>query len=123
MSGQVFKNFLAGAAITALRCVKLSAADTVINASAAADKVIGIASDVGAASGERQDVLLSGVAWAEAGAATALGDLLISDASGRVITATAAAGTNVRVVGIGIDAAGAAGDQIRVFINTGMFQG
>lgn len=123
MSGQVIKNFLAGAAIIALRCVKLTAADTVQNTSAATDKAVGIATDIGAASGERQDVLLSGVAWAEAGAATAVGDLLISDASGRVITATAGAGSNVRVIGIGIDAAGAAGDQIRVFINTGSYQG
>lgn len=119
----LLKSFTAGAAIAAFRLVKLSAAETVVPAAAAADASIGVANEVAAASGERQDVVMAGIAFVEAGAAVALGALVMSDASGRGITATAAAGTNVRVIGTALDAASAAGDVIRVLLSPGSFQG
>lgn len=119
----LLKSFTAGAAIAAFRLVKLSAAETVVPAAAAADASIGVANEVAAASGERQDVVMAGIAFVEAGAAVALGALVMSDASGRGITATAAAGTNVRVIGTALDAASAAGDVIRVLLSLGSFQG
>lgn len=119
----LLKSFTAGAAITAFRLLKLSAAETVVPAAAAADASIGVANEVAAASGERQDVVMAGIAFVEAGAAVALGALVMSDASGRGITATAAAGSNVRVIGTAIDAASAAGDVIRVLVSPGSFQG
>ncbi len=119
----LLKSFTAGAAITAFRLVKLSAAETVVPAAAAADASIGVANEVAAASGERQDVVMAGIAFVEAGAAVALGALVMSDASGRGITAAAAAGSNVRVIGTAIDAASAAGDVIRVLVSPGSFQG
>ncbi len=119
----LLKSFSAGAAITAFRLVKLSAAETVIQSAAAADSSIGVANEVAAASGERQDVVLAGIAFVEAGAAVSLGALVMSDASGRGIAATAAAGSNVRVIGTALDAATAAGDVIRVLLSPGSMQG
>lgn len=119
----LLKSFTAGAAITAFRLVKLSAAETVVLSTAADDRFIGVANEVAAASGERQDVVLDGIAFVEAGAAVALGAYISSDASGRGITAGPAAGVNNRIIGLALDAASAAGDVIRVLICPGAFQG
>ncbi len=119
----LLKSFTAGAAITAFRLVKLSAAETVILSAAATDLFIGVANEVAAASGERQDVILNGIAFIEAGAAFALGAYIGSDASGRGITAAPSAGVNNRVIGIALEAAGAAGDVVRVLVNPSSFQG
>lgn len=117
------KNFTAGGAIAPFRLVRLSAADTVVQASAATDAIIGVQNDVGPASGERTDVVMVGMAFVEAGAAFALGALLTSDAQGRAITAAPATGVNNRIVGIAIDAALAAGDIVRVQISQCSLQG
>lgn len=119
----LLKSFTAGAAITAFRLVKLSAAETVIPSAAATDLFIGVANEVAAASGERQDVVLDGIAFVEAGAAVALGAYVGSDASGRGIPAAPGAGVNHRILGLALEAAGAAGDVIRVLICPGSFQG
>ncbi|MER2545936.1 MAG: capsid cement protein [Candidatus Accumulibacter phosphatis] len=119
----LIKNFSAGAAISAYRQVKFSAAETVIQGAAATDATIGVANEVGAASGERQDVVLDGIAYVEAGAAVTIGTLITSDATGRAVTAAPAAGTNNRIVGIALDAATAAGDVIRVLLAPGSVQG
>lgn len=117
------KSYSAGAAITAFRLVKFSAAETVVLAAAATDFIIGVANEVAAASGERQDVILAGIAFVEAGAAFALGAVITSDASGRGIVAAPAAGTNNRVIGVALEAAAAAGDVVRVLVSQGTFQG
>lgn len=119
----LFKNLTAGAAIAAFRLVKLSAAETVVPAAAATDNVIGVNADVAPALGERCDVALMGIAFVEAGAAVALGAMVTSDASGRAVAAAPAAGSNVRVVGVALEAATAAGDVIRVLLEAGVMQG
>lgn len=119
----LIKSLSAGAAIAPFRLVKFSAAETVIQAAAVADFIVGVANEVGAASGERQDVVMAGIAFAEASAAIALGAFLTTDASGRVVTAAPAAGTNNRIIGIALEAAAATGDVIRVLVAPGTFQG
>lgn len=119
----LLKNFTAGAAITAFRMVKFSAAETVVPAAAATDSIIGVANEVAAASGERQDVVLAGIAFVEAGAAVTIGALITSDASGRGVAAAPGAGVNNRIVGLALDAAAAAGDVIRVLVAPGSVQG
>ncbi len=119
----LIKSFSAGAAISPFRQVKFSAAETVIQAAAATDSIIGVSNEVGAASGERQDVVLDGTAYIEAGAAIVLGALISSDATGRAITAAPGAGVNNRIIGFGLDAASAAGDVIRVMVAPGSMQG
>lgn len=119
----LIKNFTAGAAISPYRVVKFSAAETVIQAAAAADLLVGICGEVGPASGERCDVTVYGIALAEAGAAITIGARLTSDATGRVITAAPAAGSNAGLIGMALDAALAAGDIIRVLVSQSSMQG
>jgi hypothetical protein len=117
------KNFTAGGAIAAYRIVRMSAADTVVQASAATDALVGIQNEVAPASGERTDIIMVGMAFIEAGAAFALGALLTADAQGRGITAAPGAGVNNRIIGVAIDAAVAAGDIVRVQISQCSLQG
>lgn len=119
----LLKSLIAGAALSAFRILKYSAADTVVLGAAATDSLIGVSNEVGAASGERQDVIFTGVAFVEAGAAITLGAFVTSDATGRAVTPAPAAGTNNRIIGIAMEPAAAAGDVIRVLIQQGSLQG
>lgn len=119
----LLKNMIAGAAINAFTLVKFSAADTVVTAAAATDAIIGVTNEVSPAINERCDVIVEGIAFVTAGAAVGLGALVTADASGRAVTAAPAAGTNNRIIGIAFEAAGAAGDVIRVLLTPGSFQG
>lgn len=117
------RNYTAGAAITAFRCVKFSAAETVVQSAAVTDATIGVIQDVAPASGERVDVVHIGIAWAEAQGSIALGDLLASHSTGRVTTAAPAAGVNNRIIGMAVEAAAATGDVIRILLIPGSLQG
>lgn len=119
------KSLVAEAAVLPYRIVKFGTADgAVIQATAAADAVVAVADNLGqATAGERVDVIVEGIAEVEAGAAITRGALLISDASGRGITATAVAGTNVRTLGIALASAAAAGEIIPVAVRPGSYQG
>lgn len=118
------KNYTATAAIAARRLVKLGANDgEVQQAAAGTDLVIGVSGELPAALGERCDVSHLGIEYVEAGAAVTRGAQLMSDANGRAITAAAAAGSNVRTAGIALESATALGDQIRVLLQPGSFQG
>lgn len=123
-NNQLFsKSFNAGGAIAANSIVKAGANDyDVLQAAAGADKVLGISTELAAASAERCDVVLEGVADLKLGGTVARGDLLMSDASGFGIVAAAAGGSNVRVVGIAV-ISGVSGDIIPVFLSPSMFQG
>lgn len=118
------KNYIAGGAIAAFTIVKLGASDTaVVAAAAVADFLVGVSGDIAAASGERCDVIMSGIAFVLAGAAITRGAVLTTDASGRAVTAAPAAGTNNSTIGRALESAAAANDVIRVLIAPGTFQG
>jgi hypothetical protein len=117
------KAFVAGAAINPCRIVRLSAADTVIQAAAATEAMFGVNTDLTIVSGERVEVMTHGIAWVEAGAAIALGLPVTADSLGRGVAAAPAAGVNNRIIGFALDAAVAAGDQIRVLLSPGQIQG
>lgn len=121
----LIKSYVAEAAVLPYRVVKFGTADgQVVEAAAATDASIGIADNLGqGTAGSRVDVAVDGIVEAEAGAAVARGVLVSVDSSGRVITATASAGANVRVIGVAMSAAGAAGEIILVSIKPGSFQG
>ena len=120
----LIKNYLTTAIIAAYTIVKPAATDfTIAPAAAAGDKAFGVTTDVDAASGERADVIHLGEAKVLAGAAFAAGDLLMSDASGRAITAAAAAGANVRTIGYARQSANALGDIVEINVQPGVFQG
>lgn len=117
-------NYVAEAAIPINRLVKLGAGDrTVLPAAAATDAIIGVVNEVSVVANERVDVVRVGIAWAEAGAAIPRGSPLTSDAVGRAVVAAPAAGVNNRIVGFADEAAGAAGDVIRIQVNQGFIQG
>jgi hypothetical protein len=117
------KNFLAGGAIAAFRIVRFSAADTVVQASAVGDGLIGVNDDAPALSGERCDVVMSGMCFVEAGAAFSAGARLTTDAQGRAVAAAPAAGVNNAIIGMAVDAAVAAGDIVRMMISQHSLQG
>jgi hypothetical protein len=117
------KAFVAGAAISPNRFLKFGTEDrTVIHAAAAGDSIIGVSDDIGCASGERIDVILSDIATVEYGGTVTRGGLLISDSTGRAIAATASAGANVRTGGTALVSA-VVGDKGPVLISLGSFQG
>ena len=118
----LFRTYIAGAAVNGKRFVKFDSDDrTVIQGAAAGDSLIGV-SDITAATGERVDVQHTNLAPVEYGGNVTRGALLISDSVGRAIAATAAAGTNVRTMGIAMES-GVSGDIGSVLIAPGSFQG
>lgn len=119
---ELVKNYTAEAAIAPHRIVKFGAADGgVLQSAAAADAHIGV-SLLGAAAGERLDVVRDGIAEVEYGAAVTRGDLLTADAQGRAVPAAPAAGVNARVIGIA-EVSGVAGDIGAVAVEPGSHQG
>lgn len=119
----LIKSFLAEGAIGANLLVKPGAADYGALVSAAtSDKIIGVTSEIAAASGERVDVILSGIADLKIGGTVTRGDPITSDASGQGVSAAPAAGTNWRIIGIAL-ISGVSGDIIPVIISQGMLQG
>ena len=117
------KAFNASGAINPYRIVRITSADNVEQAAAVSHTLIGVNSDLTIASGERVEIMTHGIAWVEAGAAIAVGLPVTSDASGRGVAAAPAAGTNNRIIGFALEAAVAAGDQIRVLLSPGQIQG
>lgn len=103
---ELIHNFTAGGAIGAHRIVKFSSADTeVLQATAATESLIGVTTEVGSSSGERCDVILSGVAEVEYGGGVTRGARLTTDASGKAVAASA----GNRIIGIAM-VSGSSGD-------------
>lgn len=110
------KQYDAGAAIAAYTIVKPGAADGAILAAAAAtDALIGVTMEVGPASGERADIIQSGIAEVKLGGTVTRGAWITSDASGNGIATTTA--TN-QVIGRAL-IAGVSGDIIPVLLAPG----
>lgn len=101
----------AGAAISAMRLVKVGAADnTVIHAVDAAAPIIGVA-EFDVASGEQATVIVSGIARVKTGGVIARGAYVTAGADGVAVTA----GVGVNAVGIAL-ATSASGDEIPVLL-------
>jgi len=106
----------APAAITGRRVVTFGASDhTVAQASAVTNVLIGIAERIGRQDNGQCDVIIEGIAEAEAGGNITRGDLLTVNASGQVVAVSA--GTD-GVIGIAMQSA-ASGDYIDVLIDSG----
>lgn len=111
--------FLAGGAITINRLVKFdTTAGRVVQGAANTDVICGVAEGVqvsptsSTAGTDSVAVRFHGVALVEAGAATSLSDPIMSDTSGRAITAT----SGKPICGIGLAAATGAGSLIPVLL-------
>lgn len=103
----LIKTYDAEAAITKYRIVKFGAADEgVLMAAAATDLLVGVSNILGAeAAGDPCDVIRSGIAKVEYGAAVTRGQLLTANASGQAIPAV----TTNQVIGVA-ELSGVAGD-------------
>lgn len=120
----LIRSFTAAAAIGQNRIVHVSAAEQVSQSAAATAAMVGVCVQPGgAAAGAPCDVALEGIAEVVAGAAISVGALVTADAQGRAIAASAAAGANIRVLGVALEPATAAGDIIPVLLSQGSFQG
>lgn len=111
------KGYDAAAAITKFRAVKFSAEETVTPVTADTDVVAGIA-QVGVTAGEITrgkgvSVRRMGSSEMEASAAIAVGALVAFTADGRAVTAV----VGDRVIGVCDEAAGQAGERIRVTLS------
>ena len=84
-------------------------------ATAATDALIGITTQIGSESNGRVDVIFSGITEAVAGGTISKGEVLTSDTSANVITATQASD---RVIGIALEDA-VVGDFVTVLIAQG----
>ncbi len=124
MDQGITKSYLADGAIPAYTLVKQNAADDhIVAAAAVSDLFIGVTMELAAASGERADVQMTGIAYIVAGAAVTRGSPVTSDASGRAVAAAPAAGVNNTVIGRALESASAVGDVIRVLLGIGSIQG
>lgn len=101
--------------------------DTVVQAAAATDSIIGAVNMVAppgssAASGARLDVEVTGIVDIKLGGTVTRGGFVTSDASGLGVAAAPSAGTNNRIAGIA-QASGVSGDIIPVLLTLGSVQG
>lgn len=96
-------------------------------ATAATDKVLGVADSIGQSAGNMVDVAIEGVHKVVAGAAFDAGDMLVSDAQGRAIRvlggATFAASTSRYVIGKALAPAVAAGDIVPFLVSPAIVTG
>lgn len=122
------KSYKGSAAISPYRIVKFGAADdTVTQASASTDLLIGIANELGLptadqAAGATLDVCRLGPAELELGGTVTRGQKLTADANGKGVAAAPAAGSNAQIVAIA-DMSGVSGDIVRVTVIPSVMQG
>ncbi|MEQ8577571.1 MAG: DUF2190 family protein [Balneola sp.] len=117
------KTFDAGAAVARHRIVKFGADDDkVVQAAAVGDALIGVSAELDIASGERVDVVISGIAEVEYGGNVTRGALLTTDADGKAVAAAPATGVNNSVIGRAGES-GVDGDIGSVILAPGQIQG
>lgn len=116
--------FTAEGAIAAYSIVKQGAADYgVLQAGAVSDALLGVTTEIAAASGERCDVIACcGTAYVKLGGAVTRGGYITTDAAGLGVTAAPAAGVNNEVVGRALQS-GVADDVIEITICPCRIQG
>lgn len=117
------KTYKAGGTVSPSRFVKFDGNGDIVQAAAATDSIIGVSQrGITANSGERIDVIKSGIAEVEFGGNVTRGGQVTSDASGKAVAAAPATGVNNRVGGIAEDSA-VSGDIVDVHIVMGSVQG
>lgn len=122
-NSKIIETYDAGGVLSKFRIVKHGADDdSVLQATASTEALLGVSDVLDIASGERVDVIEHGIAEVEFGGTVTRGDPLTSDANGKAILASPAAGVNARIIGwAGVSAV--AGDIAKVRINLSQIQG
>jgi uncharacterized protein DUF2190 len=119
----LIKTYDASGAINPYTVVKFTTTDfQVTQAAAVGDKLAGVTTEVAAADQERVDVIHDGIAYVTAGGTIAAGDPLTVNASGQVVTAAPAAGTNNNCIGHARQSA-VSGDVFEAIISLFTLQG
>lgn len=103
------KTFVAGAAIAKHTILKFSADDTVIQATALTDLVIGVALEAAAAAADRIEVAVAGIAEIKAAGAISRGDYVVATTGGEGVAGTA---STAKQQAIGIAMLGVADNDI-----------
>lgn len=117
------KTYIAEAAVTKRRIVKMGTVDgKVLQGAAATDLIFGVAAELDAAIGERVDVHVNGVAEVEFGGTVTRGQEVTSDANGKAVASAPAAGVNNRIIGVALVSA-VSGDVAPVLLAQGLKQG
>lgn len=112
----LIKSCTAGGTINARRFLKYSADGTVVQAAASSDLIIGASDTLGAASGDRADVIHTEIAEIQLGGSVTRGQQLTADANGCGVVVSAA---GQRVGGIAL-ISGVSGDYIPVLVLPGL---
>lgn len=119
----LIKTYNAAGAIPAYTIVKFGSNDyDMVAGAAATDKLIGVTTEIAAASGEPVDVIHTEIANVVLGGTVTRGDGLTSDANGAGVTAAPATGVNNTVVGVAL-ISGVAGDVIPMLLKQYSLQG
>ena len=119
-----FWPFKATATIAPFTIVKGTAnAGEAAPATAATDKVLGVADSIGQSAGNMVDVAIEGVHKVVAGAAFDAGDMLMSDGYGRAIRAVLLASNTRHVIGKALAPAVAAGDIVAFLVSPSIVAG
>lgn len=123
LSPDITKAFTAGGAIPAFSIVKFGADDrTVVVGAAVGDSLLGVTTSVPAATGERVDVYLGGIAEVVLAGTVTRGGFITSNAAGAGVAAAPAAGTNNAVIGRAL-LSGVTGQVIPVLLAPAQIQG
>jgi len=96
--------------------------DTMSQATAATEALVGVFQHTTVAAGDEVRVMLRDISKVKLGGTVARGDLLTSDANGKAVVIGAAAGTNYNAIGRAM-ASGVADDVIPVLLNPSRPQG
>lgn len=120
----LIKTFIAEAAVTAYRIVKIGAADgQVLQGAANSDALFAVADNLGQATvNGRVECALAGTAEVEYGGTVTRGNFLTADSTGRAIASAPGAGVNHRIIGIAL-VSGVVSDIGLVHLAPGQIQG
>lgn len=123
MNPTLIKSHVAGSTVAAFRIVKNGTADgKVVQGTNATVALIGVTGELGADTGERVDVIRSGIAEIEFGGTVARGAPVTADASGKAVAAAPAAGANAYIIGFA-EVSAADGDIADVLLAPSVMQG
>lgn len=103
--------------------VKENGATVVISGATETEAPMGIVQNKPTSTSEPPSVRTIGVSKCVAGASVSVGDKITSDAAGKGITASAAAGVSLGIVGVARTAAGAGDEVFSVKLGPYVFQG
>lgn len=119
----LIKSFVSETAVAAYRIVKFGSDDnSVVQATAVTEGLVGVCGQVAGDAGKRVDIILTEAAEVEYGGNVTRGDWLTADSSGRAVAAAPAAGVNNNVIGRAL-VSGVAGDIGTALLSQGRIQG